>query len=301
MKILGRKVALAIGAGVLGVGLLGGAAFAALAPAGGDGAAATVDTPFGAVQLDKRGPDKLKAILDDLVAKGTITAAQRDAILDALHKTAVKDRELAAIFRGLFKDAATYLGISEKDLRAQLPGKSLADVAGATTGKSRDGLVTALTADVNTTIGKLLADGKITKDQADTAKAGAPARIATFVDHTWPTPSPKNAPRGLAVMGDLMATTRTYLGLTQRDVMKALQDGKSLGDLANATPGKARDGLVTALTTAANARIDQLQKDGKLTADQATAAKAKVATQVAAFVDHKGLGRTSKPGTGSTH
>ena len=62
--------------------------------------------------------------------------------------------------------------------------------------------------------------------------------------------------------------------------------GKSLGDSANGR-GQGRDGLVAALTLAANTRIDKAVSENRLTADQATALKAKVTAEIASFVDRK--------------
>lgn len=79
-----------------------------------------------------------------------------------------------------------------------------------------------------------------------------------------------------------------YLGLTADQMRTQLQAGKSLGEIADATAGKSRAGLVDTLTKAGNARIDQAVTAGKLTAEQAATAKAKVTASVTQLVDHKG-------------
>jgi hypothetical protein len=69
------------------------------------------------------------------------------------------------IFRGL-DTAASYLGLSEDELRTQLDsGKTLADVAKAQD-KSVDGLVQALVADVKKHLDEEVAEGDLTKAQA---------------------------------------------------------------------------------------------------------------------------------------
>ena len=81
--------------------------------------------------------------------------------------------------------AATYLGISEQDLRTKLQsGQTLAAVANATAGKSRDGLVAALVADESAKIDAAQKANKITADQAAKLKSGLQDRIATLVDST---------------------------------------------------------------------------------------------------------------------
>jgi hypothetical protein len=291
MNRIGRRAAVVAVTAIFGLGLLGTAALAAFAPAPVDTFSLVPSLPGTAVTETPKG-GSLRTILDALVTKGVITQAQEDAILAAV-KDARSDHDrdalLKRIFAGLFEQSATYLGMTPAELKAKLPGTTLAAVANATPGKSRDGLVTYLTNAANDAIAKALAENKITQEQADRAKAAVPQHVATFVDHTWPVrqPRPPKVPDVRAFIGGVMDTARDYLGLSQKDLMTQLRT-KSLGEIANATPGKSRDGLVATLTTAANTKIDKAQADGKLTADQATKLKAAVGNAVAQVVDHKG-------------
>jgi hypothetical protein len=91
----------------------------------------------------------------------------------------VEGRSLAA--------AATYLGISEQDLRTKLQsGQSLAAIANATAGKSRDGLIAALVADESAKIDAAQTAGKITADQANQMKSRLTEKITALVDATHP-------------------------------------------------------------------------------------------------------------------
>ena len=106
-----------------------------------------------------------------------------------------------------------------------------------------------------------------------------------------PSPAPSAAPAKPdkhAMLGDAIATASTYLGVSAKDLKAQLQSGKSLADVANATVGKSRDGLVAALTAAANAKIDAQVTAGTLTAPQAAMAKQKTATQITTLVDRAG-------------
>ncbi len=105
-----------------------------------------------------------------------------------------------------------------------------------------------------------------------------------------PSPAPSTAPSKdkHAMLGDVMATASTYLGFSATDLKSQVQSGKSLADIANATSGKSRDGLVAALTTAANATIDAQVTAGTLTSQQATMAKQKSATEIATLIDRVG-------------
>jgi len=295
----GKKVLLAAGAGALTAALLGGAALAAFAPVTSDPVSA-IEAELGTIGPANSGTDKLKAILDALAAKGVITAAQVDAILAAIRDAEPKrdatkrdGGEIKRIFANLFEASAKYLGLSAGDLKTKLPGTSLAAIANSAAGKSRAGLVADLQTAVNTAIDSALAANKITKEQSDKAKADAPAQIARFVDHVYEqrAPKPKVTTRGLKVtefVGDVVAAAREYLGVPQADLIKALREGKSLGDVANATAGKSRDGLIAYLTTVANTKIDKAATDGKVSAEQAAALKAQVGPAVTALVDRKG-------------
>ena len=288
-----KKVLLAAGAAALTAALLGGAALAAFAPTNYDPVSA-VEAQLGAAAPANSGTDKLKAILDALAAKGVITSAQVDAIIAAVRdaEPARGPGEIKRILANLLGGSAKYLGLTIGDLKTKLPGTSLGAIANSTPGKSRAGLVADLQNAVNAAIDKALATNTITKDQSDKAKAEAPGQIAKFVDHVYEQrPAPKTTtrvPKVAAFVGDAIAVARDYLGISQADLTKALREGKSLGDVANATAGKSRDGLIAQLTTAANARIDKAVTDGKVTADAATALKAQVGSAVTALVDRKG-------------
>jgi hypothetical protein len=289
---MNRKVLLAAGVGTLTAVLLGGAALATFAPVAYD-SPSQIDGESGTAAPANSGTDKLKSILDGLIAKGLITQAQEDAILAAL-KTATPVRDGAtvrSIFASLFNESAKYLNLTAADLQTKLPGTSLGALADKTGGKSQSGLVATLQSVVNTAIDKALADTKITADQATKAKADAPAQITKFVQQNYPQPrAPKTTTRAPSVtgfIGDIYTAARDYLGLSQADLLKALREGKTLGDIAPTIAGKNKVDLVASITTAANAKIDKAVTDGKLTADQATALKAQVGPAVAALVDRK--------------
>lgn len=70
--------------------------------------------------------------------------------------------------RGMLGAAAAFLGLDRAELRAQLPGNSLAGLA-QKQGKSVDALVAAMVAPAKERLGKAVASGKITQAQADAA------------------------------------------------------------------------------------------------------------------------------------
>lgn len=296
---LNKKVALAAGVGTLTAVLLGGAALAAFAPVT-ENVSSVLEGEMGTAAPANSGTDKLKSILDGMVAKGLITVGQADAILAAV-KAAEPVRDngtVKRVFASLLEETAKYLGITVGELKAKLPGTTLNQVAETTAGKTQAGLAATLQNAVNAAIDKALAEAKITKELADKAKADAPAQIKKFVEQTHPQArAPKTSTRELPkantramkvteFIGDIYSAGRTYLGLSQADLLKALREGKTLGEVATSV-GKNKADLVATITAAANTKIDKAATDGKLTAEQATALKAQVGPAVTALVDAK--------------
>jgi hypothetical protein len=301
VKTMRRKLMLAGALGVGSLGLFGAAALGAFGPDASASVVSAVAPAASAVMGEDKTGDKLKQLLDGLVQKGVITQQQEDAIIAAAKDATARQVRTAKVVRDFLGESAKYLGLAQKDLVAKLPGTTLGSVADATPTKSKAGLVTALSVAANDDITKALADKKITDDQAKKLRDGLAAEINTFVDRTWPT-RPTTAIRPMvpnvkSFLGDMLQTARDYLGgVTLQDVTTAMRSGKSLGDIAN-DKGKSRDGLVAALTTAANANIDKAVASNRLTADQAVTLKTKVAAEIATFVDRKA---PAKPATNRT-
>ena len=294
-----KKLALAVGVGTLTAVLLGGAALAAFAPVTENVSSAT-GAESGTVAPANSGTDKLRRVLDGLVTKGLITVGQADAIVAALKAAEpVRDNGIVKrVFAGLLEESAKYLGLSVGELKTKLPGTTLSALAETTAGKTQAGLVATLENAVNAAVDKALAEAKLTKEQADKAKADAPAQIKRFVEQTHPQaraskPATRDLPkantRAMKVtefIGDIYSAGRTYLGLSQADLLKALREGNTLGEVAT-TVGKSKAELVATIAAAANTKIDKAAADGKLTAEQAAALKAQVGPAVTRLVDAK--------------
>jgi len=307
MKALHRKLALGLAIGVASVGMFGAAALGAFGLEVSSSVGSAI-APVGSV-LGAEKPDKFKGILDALVQKGVITQQQEDAILVAMKDAAgiEKASDRVHVMRDLFGAAAQYLGTTEKDLRAKLPGTSLGKIAdGMAPAKSRAGLVAALTTAANADIDKAVADKRITADQATTLRSKVAGEITSLVDRTWPTKptAAVRAPNLKSFLGEMSKTVQTFLGLSATDIATALRNGQSLGELANATKPNGRDGLIAALTLSANTRIDKAAADKKITTDQATTLKSKVGAAITTFVDRKFPVRSStepaSPANGTT-
>jgi DNA-binding phage protein len=173
--------------------------------------------------------------------------------------------------------AAAYIGISEADLRTELQtGQTLAQIAVAH-GKTRDGLIAALSAE-------------------------ATKQITTAVDQpgtNFSGPGGRGGPGGpRAMITNDIAAAAAYIGTTEADLRTKLQAGQTLAQIATAA-GKTRDGLIAAMVVDGNAKIDAALAAGTITAAQATEKKASLTAHVTAEVDQtRPAGGPGGPGRG---
>lgn len=144
----------------------------------------SITKPAGMNKVGKLGGPQatLSTALKNLVAKGTITQSQADAITAEL--TAAETAEHAA--RDAQKTAhdtliASTIGIDVATLKSRMAaGESLATIAGA----KKDALIAALVAQENSEIDAAVAAGKITAAQATTKKANVTQRVTDMVNNT---------------------------------------------------------------------------------------------------------------------
>ena len=184
---------------------------AGLAVAG--GGAAYAETQLGSPQQENQAvlndaarqlgvePSALSAALkkalenrvDDAVAAGRLTKAQGNELKQRIESGDVPlfggpGREFghhAGPFGGL-DAAASYLSLTDAQLRTQLEsGKSLADVAKAQ-GKTVDGLVQALVNAAKKKIDAAVSTGRLTRTQADSILADLKSRVTDFVNGAAP-------------------------------------------------------------------------------------------------------------------
>ena len=154
-------------------------------------------------QLSDALKKALQNRVDDAVAAGLLTKAQGEAL-----KQRIASSDLALPFglglgRGFghfglgpalggpfdkLSTAASYLGLSEAELRSQLAqGKTLAQIA-KDRGKSVDGLVDALLKAADTKIDAAVKAGQLTQSQAEELKSGLRERVTDLVNGRFPFP-----------------------------------------------------------------------------------------------------------------
>jgi hypothetical protein len=156
-------------------------------------AVATTTRPSIGGVANVNGVNPLKAVLDGLVTKGTITAAQETAIIAAFDAARPAGGPGGDMDRGGHgpmggaNNAAeqstilSTLGIDAATLKAGITaGKSLATIAGSKT----QALIDALVALENKEIDAAVTAGQLTAAQATTEKANTVARVTARVNAT---------------------------------------------------------------------------------------------------------------------
>jgi hypothetical protein len=99
-------------------------------------------------------------------------------------------------------------------------------------------------------------------------------------------------------VGDVAKESLGYLGLPADQVKQQLRSGKSLGEIANSTPGKSRADLLKDLDAKSADRITAAVAAGTLTRAQADELLPKINTAIEKIVDHK-RAPTAAQGTGT--
>jgi hypothetical protein len=140
-------------------------------------------------QLQADAKAKLKARVDAALAANLISPERAARLKEriAAGELCKHPRALEARFarHGMLRAAAEYLGLSGEQLRAQLPGTSLAGLA-AKQGKSVDGLKAAMLAPAKERLARAVAAGTVTRARADAVLEKLELLVDRLVERTFP-------------------------------------------------------------------------------------------------------------------
>jgi len=165
--------------------------------------------------------------------------------------------------RGQLAKAATYLGLSVSQLRGDLrSGKTLAEIADTTPGKSEAGLIAELVA---------ARRAKLTADAASLQ-----AMVTAEVNRPL---GPHLHTRGVLVVA------RGYLGISAAQLRSDRHAGKTFAQIADATPGKSESGLIEALVSARKHSLATALATGALSRASEETRLAKLDERVSALVE----------------
>lgn len=168
----------------------------------------------------------------------------------------------------MLEAAAGYLGVPVAQLKSELQsGKTLAQIADGTAGKSQAGLVQALVA--------------VRKTELTKTAAGLEKYISAEVNKPF-------AGTSTARIGDergAHAAVRNYLGLSPAQLRSELRSGKTLAQITDATAGKSEAGLIDAIVAAIQSRRAASSNAGKPTKADQGAQMARLSKRVKAIVN----------------
>jgi hypothetical protein len=152
--------------------------------------------------------------------------------------------------RGDVATAASYLGLTTAPLRSDLrSGKTLAQIAKTTSGKSTSGLIDAL---VNARVARLTAAGTLSQAKLVKVRRQATAKVDRVI--------------GSAPAGVNLSAAASYLGVSTAQLRSDLRSGKTLAQIAATTSGKSAAGMVDALVNARKGKLGAEVASGALTA-----------------------------------
>ncbi len=147
--------------------------------------------------------------------------------------------------------AAGYLGLTKRQLRTQLrSGRTLAQIADATGGKSATGLINAILGAREAQLNAEVAARKLSPAAERAQLARLRRRLEIQLERT---PGYSNLP-----------VSARYLGISTAQLRADLHAGRSLEQIAAATPGKSPAGLIEARVSAREAALVAALASGKL-------------------------------------
>ena len=146
--------------------------------------ALTISTGSVALADNGKSKDRLTSLLSGLVAKGTITQSQADAIVKAQSDMKAAGKAAMETDRAAVDAVVTAtLGITADAIKARLKaGESLATIAGA----KKDTLIAAITAEINRQIDAAVVAGKLTAAQGAERKAKTAENVTKRVNNLRP-------------------------------------------------------------------------------------------------------------------
>jgi ribosomal protein S20 len=132
------------------------------------------------------------------------------------------------------------------------------------------------------TLKSLVDDGTITQAQADAITS----RLQDNAQKLREELGPRLGPIGKG-LGQSLDKIAQVIGITVDDLEAQLKQGKTLAEIA----GDKKQDLITALTDAANARIDKAVADGHLSAEKAATLESQVTERITRLVEQGLPGR----------
>jgi hypothetical protein len=182
---------------------------------------------------------------------------------------------------GTLTVAADYLGLTRGQLRKdEESGRTLAQIADATSGKSAKGLIEAIVSAKAARLGEAVHAGNEPKANQSGRLARLRRRIEAEVDRTR-----RAAPASGVAGGANLSVAAGYLGVSAMRLREELRAGQSLAQIANATHGKSTAGLIDVLVSAKKAKLEASVASGNLTRSKQSALLSTLRQRITGEVD----------------
>lgn len=225
-------------------------------------------------RLTQAQADEQTAQIDSAI-DSVLTATFANAGQNAGQRVAELGVELA-----LFKATQDTTGLTRQELLTQLSadGATYASVITANK-KTVDEVKTATTKIITDRLNQAVSNGRLAQKEVDALLAKLPAALDAAINAGLPEMLQQardnrnnrvDARLDARAAGELVKVTADQTGLTQREVLQQLRDGKTLADVAkskNIEPSAIVTATVASLTT----QINQQVTNGRLTQEQADA------------------------------
>jgi hypothetical protein len=182
---------------------------------------------------------------------------------------------------GDLKVAVAYLGLPAAKLLEELrSGRTLAQVADSTPGRSATGLIDQIVATRRAALATAVKAGGLTAAKERAALASLHSRVGTRVRRAGSYPG---AVGRLPVR--TLAAAAAYLGVSPARLRRELRAGRTLAQVAKATPGKSAAAMIAALVADTKARLSASVAAGGMTAAREKLLLANIEQRVAAEVN----------------
>jgi hypothetical protein len=152
------------------------------------------------------------------------------------------------------------------------PGQAVIEDAARQLGVEPKALSDALEQALKNRVDEAVEDGRLSKEQGQTMKERIDAREAPLFGLG---PGPRLRRHHVGPVPAKLEAAARYLGMTQEELRGALEDGKTLAQVAR-DRSKSVDGLVDALVAPAEQKLARAVEEGRLT----EAAKTKILSQL---------------------
>jgi hypothetical protein len=199
--------------------------------------------------------------------------------------------------RGDVALAAAYLGVTRAQLHRELrSGRTLAQIANSTKGRSAAGLIQALVSAKSASLIAEAATTHLTAAKRSARLARLRAHVDAEVNRT------RTGRTSLHVSGDLTAAS-SYLGIGRAELRSDLLARRTLAQVAAATHGKSTAGLIEAIVADRRAKLAAQVAAGHLSQTQEQSSLATLQRRVTRAVNRvpstraaKGAGTKAKGG-----